>query len=101
MQAGQAGIKNQLPEHLFPLVADQWAIWRWVVVRSAGFPVGMVSQLTNYECASAADQMLAAERELGTANKQALRKVCQALDQTEKHSTVASSTRDELVRAVG
>src|ERR1044072_7050173 len=44
-----------LPPHLISLDAD-WALWRCVALRGAGFPATSVLRLAAPECASAADR---------------------------------------------
>lgn len=60
--------KAALPrEHLSPLWEREWAAWRWVCVRGAGFDSSRVLALGFEKCASAADSAAeseaAAERE--------------------------------------
>ncbi len=52
---------TQLPEHLAHLSKGQWAIWRWVGLRGAGFPVHLTLDLASPECATVADQYIAAQ----------------------------------------
>lgn len=55
---------DYLPEHLIPLDASSWALWRWVCVRGAGFPAQDVLKLGVPEVAAAARHLLAAETAL-------------------------------------
>jgi hypothetical protein len=57
----QVDQEEWLPEHLVMLPGDQWASWRQVGLRGAGFPAALVLDLAAPECAAAADQLLQAE----------------------------------------
>lgn len=46
---------------------DQWAVWRTMVVRGAGFPAALIRDLASSECAAVADRVLDAEEVLGRA----------------------------------
>jgi len=50
-----------LPSHLESLVPAQWAIWRWFVLRGAGFAAGLLDALARPDCAAAADELVLAE----------------------------------------
>ena len=74
-----AGVSSQivnqqtsLPEHLVRLPGTNWAVWRWIVLRGAGFPANEVFKLAAPECAEAADAMLEAEAELESVREQML-----------------------------
>lgn len=54
------GPDSSLSEHLFPL-DNQWALWRYVCMRGAGFPGSQALELSTPECAAAADQLFQAE----------------------------------------
>jgi hypothetical protein len=51
----------KLPDHLVSLTNDGWAVWRWIAVRSAGFPTAHVLAFADTECAALADAYLAQE----------------------------------------
>jgi Lantibiotic dehydratase, N terminus len=53
-----------LPAHLVQLPGGPWAIWRWIGLRSAGFPIDLLLQLGDPGCAAAADRLRAAEDRL-------------------------------------
>ncbi|HLH61211.1 MAG TPA: lantibiotic dehydratase [Ktedonobacteraceae bacterium] len=53
-----------LPDHLAGLVDPEWALWRCVCLRGAGFPVTQVLELAAPECAAAADALISAEAEV-------------------------------------
>jgi hypothetical protein len=71
---------EDLPPHLTSLVPSQWAVWRWFVLRGAGFPSGLVNRLTQPECASAADSVIQAEIEVEREFQAAIRALNEALD---------------------
>ena len=50
-----------LPAHLAPLWGREWAAWRWVCVRGAGFAASRVLELGAEGCASAADRAVQSE----------------------------------------
>ena len=54
-----------LPDHLVSLPGwkTKWGLWKWVVLRGAGFAVDGVLALANSEGTRAADDLLAAEAE--------------------------------------
>jgi len=52
------------PEHLFQLPGGEWALWRWVALRGAGFPVDGVLKLSAPDAAQAADLLLSIEARL-------------------------------------
>lgn len=52
---------HELPPHLATLVHSEWGIWRWFVLRGAGFPAHLVTRLSESCCASAADALVSAE----------------------------------------
>ena len=53
--------KATMPPHLAELPGGQWALWRWVAVRGAGFPAAQVLQLANCECSATAREFIGAE----------------------------------------
>src|SRR5712692_5757388 len=80
MPANQSNDMQDLPAHLAPLVPDEWALWRWFALRGAGFPVHLVSRLSDPECASSADALLDAEGRVQAARSVALEAVNAQLD---------------------
>src|SRR6185503_14470554 len=60
--APQLSEETVLPAHLVELSKDdEWALWRNVCLRGAGFPATEVLKLSTPEGAAAADQLLDAE----------------------------------------
>src|SRR5215510_9937727 len=56
--------ESELASHLIPLKGGQWALWRTLAVRGAGFPAIDVLRLGDSTCGAAADSVVAAEAEL-------------------------------------
>lgn len=59
--AALAGGATPISEELIELPGGRWALWRWVALRGAGFPVSHVLRLSSPECGAAADRLAAAE----------------------------------------
>ena len=55
---------SSTPRHLFELPGGEWAMWRWVALRGAGFPADGVLRLSAPAAAAAADVVLSAEGQL-------------------------------------
>jgi hypothetical protein len=47
--------------HLAPLPGTDWQVWRWALLRSAGFPADGLDRFSAAECARAADAYLAGD----------------------------------------
>ena len=56
-----SGGRERLPDHLVRLPNTEWALWRCVCLRSAGFAAADVLQLSSSACAAAADRVILAE----------------------------------------
>ncbi|HEX3187117.1 MAG TPA: lantibiotic dehydratase, partial [Pyrinomonadaceae bacterium] len=52
------------PQHLLELPGGEWALWRWVALRGAGFPADGVLKLSAPDAAVAADLLLSIEARL-------------------------------------
>ncbi|GCE13515.1 lantibiotic dehydratase [Tengunoibacter tsumagoiensis] len=52
-----------LPPHLMLLDGGEWAIWRWVALRSAGFSHAILRPLVASTCVEAAEEYLSLERQ--------------------------------------
>ncbi|HVU65522.1 MAG TPA: lantibiotic dehydratase [Ktedonobacteraceae bacterium] len=61
-QTSQADV----PAHLVPLANGEWAIWRWIGLRSAGFSHDDLRPLVVSACAAAADRYLSLEQQAET-----------------------------------
>jgi hypothetical protein len=70
--AGRPGAETPAPDHLVPLPASRWALWRCVVLRGAGFPAAKVLQLARPESAAQADRVLDLERQAAELCRQAM-----------------------------
>jgi hypothetical protein len=80
--AGQEREAASLPEHLVRLGGgNDWALWRWVALRGAGFPAALVHELSRTDCAVAADRVVQAEEAEEQARLLALGVVNKALDE--------------------
>jgi amino acid adenylation domain-containing protein len=58
--APQATAGSRLPAHLVPLAGARWGMWRWICLRSAGFPFELHEALASPALAEVADQLAAA-----------------------------------------
>ena len=45
--------------HLAPVPGTDWQVWRWALLRSAGFPIDGLDDLAAPGCAATADEHLA------------------------------------------
>ena len=74
IQTAEADTKGDDPgqPHLIPLADGQWALWRIIGLRGAGFPAAQVLKLSASECAARADQLSIAQFELHQARSEAL-----------------------------
>lgn len=61
-ETSERDLAASAPAHLLTLRNDEWALWRCICVRGAGFPVDLVLQLAAPACADAADQLIRAEQ---------------------------------------
>ncbi|HEU4432748.1 MAG TPA: lantibiotic dehydratase, partial [Pyrinomonadaceae bacterium] len=64
MAVMQAEMTQATPQHLFQLPGGEWALWRWVALRGAGFPVDGVLKLSAPGAAQAADLLISIEARL-------------------------------------
>ena len=71
---------DALPLHLESLVPSEWGIWRWFVLRGAGFPADLVKRLAQPSCAARADGLIAAEDRVQSLFQKAIRTLNEALD---------------------
>ena len=86
--------ETALPAHLVEVAGTNWALWRWICLRGAGFPARDVLKLAVPECADAADAMFEAEAELEDARMLAIDAVKDELQQT------IGTERDALEKAL-
>lgn len=59
-------------DHLVHLPESGWALWRWIGLRGAGFPVNQVLALATPRCATVAVELLRAEDQAEQARQMAL-----------------------------
>jgi hypothetical protein len=64
--------RAETPAHLFQLSQREWALWRWVCLRGAGFPADGVLRLSAPAAAAAADLLLSIEARLQQARSAAV-----------------------------
>jgi len=62
---------HPLPPHLVPLIPPDWGLWKWFVLRGAGFPARLAGLLSGKECAMAADRLASCDAALQALNQQA------------------------------
>jgi hypothetical protein len=60
------------PDHLCELPDKEWAVWRSVALRGAGFPSDWVLRLASEDCAATVNDLFAAEAELLAAREAAV-----------------------------
>jgi len=95
------GVTTKLPEHLINLPGSDWALWRSVCLRGAGFPASQVLKLSAPRCAAAADQLLELEAEAEPARQNALRVIGLTLDDLRVRGEWGKSkTRAALFQAI-
>jgi lantibiotic biosynthesis dehydratase-like protein len=70
---------HELSPHLVSLKDDEWALWRWACLRSAGFPADEMLKLASADCAAAADELLTAEEQARLRRREAVELVLQEL----------------------
>jgi lantibiotic biosynthesis dehydratase-like protein len=68
------------PTHLEKLVPGEWGVWRWFVLRGAGFPARLIEDLSQPNCGAAADVFFATEERLESAFAAAIVQADAALD---------------------
>jgi hypothetical protein len=90
-----------LAEHLVALPGTDWALWRSVCLRGAGFPATDVLKLATPDCAAAADRVLEAEKAVERACTAALNAVNERLDALRREAQWAEKgQREPLVSAL-
>lgn len=94
LSAEAAASTRSLPEHLAEIPGTPWAFWRWICLRSAGFPAQLITRLAATECAAAADNLLQCEAEAEKERQIALAGVRALLDLTHDEECRSSLLRD-------
>jgi hypothetical protein len=78
------GSSDALPPHLDILVPFEWGIWRWFVLRGAGFPAGQIKRLAQPDCAAAADALILAEQRVQSLFQNAIRTFNGTMDELRR-----------------
>jgi hypothetical protein len=90
-----------LPAHLCRLPGDEWAVWRCAALRGAGFSIDSVLRLASPECATAADELLAAQEAARQSRRDALSLIHKELDTLRTNSEWENvEKRTPLVKAM-
>ncbi len=71
--------------HVITIDNGKWALWRWVCLRGAGFPVEQVLKLSNPAAAAGADKILEAEELESIARQAALQAARHELEVATSH----------------
>ncbi len=82
IDASASAAVSQTPRVVLP--GTDWQVWRWAVLRSAGFPADLVRSLAAPTLAAATRALLAAEADLETQRHATLRELYGALQQHEQ-----------------
>src|SRR5437763_1981806 len=100
-EAAVVSATGSLPPHLVKIPGEQWAFWRWICLRGAGFPFDLPQQLAApKELMDAADAVLESEKAAAIARQNALQQVNTALDNLrEQNQRDNRSRRRQLLKA--
>ena len=79
-----SGSSNALPPHLETLVPDEWGIWRWFVLRGAGFPAELIHRLAQPGCAARADALILAKDRIQALFQNAIRALNETMDELRR-----------------
>ena len=75
---------DALPPHLESLVPSEWGIWRWFVLRGAGFPAELIKPLAQPKCAARADALISAEERVHRLFQKAIRSLNAMMDELRR-----------------
>ncbi|HEY2236463.1 MAG TPA: lantibiotic dehydratase [Candidatus Angelobacter sp.] len=75
------GLSNALPPHLETLVPFEWGIWRWFVLRGAGFRAEQIERLGQPRCSAEADALISAEEHVQSLLQSAIRLLNETMDE--------------------
>jgi Lantibiotic dehydratase, N terminus len=75
---------NALSPHLETLVPFEWGIWRWFVLRGAGFPAEQIKSLAQPSIAAGADALVSAEDHLQYLFQNAIRTFNDTMDELRR-----------------
>ncbi len=78
----QSPNRSEAAEHRVNLPGGSWAVWRWVGLRGAGFPVRTLLELGAPQCARVADELNEAEERERGAREAAISAIQQAVSET-------------------
>jgi hypothetical protein len=78
------GPSNALPPHLETLVPFEWGIWRWFVLRGAGFPAEQIKRLGQPRCSAEADALISAEEHVQSLLQSAIRILNETMDELRR-----------------
>src|SRR5438270_766003 len=78
------GSSNALPPHLETLVPFEWGIWRWFVLRGAGFPAEQIKRLAQPRYAAGADALIFAEEHVQSLFQNAIRTLNEDMDELRR-----------------
>ena len=80
LEAEDVEARSNMPPHLAVLSEGQWALWRTVGLRGAGFPAIEVLKLSAPECAELADEIVDAKNNVDRGYKESLNAVNASLE---------------------
>jgi hypothetical protein len=72
------------PDHLAPIYGKEWAAWKWICVRGAGFPSHLVERLSSPLTLAAAQELISARLTVQASIKESIAVVRQALSSIEE-----------------
>src|SRR6476646_6944777 len=78
------GSNQAVPPQLETLVPLEWGVWRWFVLRGAGFPAEQITRLAQPRCAAAADALISAEERLQSLFQNAIRTLNKTMDELHR-----------------
>lgn len=68
----QPRTENEFSNRLLLFPDTHWAVWKWIGLRGAGFPISQVLKLAMSDCAATADFFLACEEEAAQLQQQTI-----------------------------
>jgi hypothetical protein len=81
--------------HLLPVPGGQWSFWKWICLRSAGFPAQIPLSLAAEECAAAADAVFQREKQAEEKRKETAEVMRKSLE-----VSTGDPERKQLARAL-
>src|SRR5689334_17461521 len=89
-----------LPKHLARLPGGQWALWRWVALRGAGFSAEQMLQLADDECVRAARQLIDAEDAAEEVRRQTVAHFKRVEQETEADDVETRTVARKVLRGI-